>query len=177
MRAEHHLITGVRGTPIGQELLNDLHFPLHCRFQECLLFHRASLEGRNPVMMGCPAVTRGPRGLPPPPANTGVLSKILTISSGSGGGSWEAASASRFFCLRFFLSSMRFWIPPTSMISRRRSRDVLRTRSWPCIEVACQTPCWGLGAPELSWGRRIGRTSQERQNPGLALLPRTRRSR
>lgn len=177
MQVEHHLITGVRGTPIGQELLNDLHFPLHGCFQECLLFHRASLEGMKPVMEGCPAVIRGPPGLPMPPADTGVLPKTLTISSGSGGGSWEAISASRFFCLRFFRSSMRFWIPPTSMISRRRSRDVLRTRSWPCMEVAHQTPCWGLGVPELSWGRRIERASQERENPGLALLPRTRRSR
>lgn len=42
---EHHLIAGVRGAPVGQELLNDLHFALYSGFQECLSVHRASLEG------------------------------------------------------------------------------------------------------------------------------------
>lgn len=50
-RKEHHLIAGVRGTSIRQELLDDLHLPLHRSFQECLLVHRARLEGVNAVMV------------------------------------------------------------------------------------------------------------------------------
>lgn len=97
-------------------------------------------EGGNAITQGRPAVLLAL----PSPLPTQVCSQELTISSGSGGGSW-ATRAARFFCFRFFRSSIRFWMPPTSMISRRRSKDVLRTRSWPCVGMAVNPQAGGVG--------------------------------
>lgn len=54
----------------------------------------------------------------------------ISRGSGGGGGSGVAARSCRR-CRRCLRSSMRRWMLPTSMISRRRSTELFRTRSWP----------------------------------------------
>lgn len=97
----------------------------HCLVQECkfhaILLPRVLLEGKSWPLSSSPDLMAFPF-----PQLYGISHTIL-CSSGFG-------VFSSFF-LFFLRSSKRYWVPPTSMISRLRSTELFRTLSWLCGET------------------------------------------